>query len=236
MQLQKKKSNFYIFFVFLLFFLPNFLYIYMSKKKSTNKQAVLSPENYIRQKSRNLPIGECYINQDWEKNQMCRIIITRKHVTGNVTACVYLVDLACLGVKNTMFRFNISRDDLTSFLDKAGGDTLIDISYELAHNIIYAALEYAENYGFQPHKEYTSITRHFLEEDNDDIPLIDVECGGKDGKPLYTNTGFDSPAREREILAQLERTAGDGNYHYILPGHEDMYYDDDDDDDDDDDA
>ena len=195
----------------------------MSKKKSTNKTPYLSPENYIRQRSKNLPISECFINPDWEENKMCRIIITRKHVTGTVTCCIYLVDLSLLGVKDTFFRFNISLDELRDMLGKH--DTqFVTISYELAHNIIYAAVEFADKYEFKPHKNFTSTTMHFLEDDNDDVPLIDIKCGDDDGKPLYINTGFDSPAREKAIIAQLDRTAGEGNYHFMMPGSDDMYY------------
>ena len=202
----------------------------MSNKKSTNQTAFLSPENYIRQRSRNLPIGDCFINPDWEKNKMCQVVITRKHVTDNVTACIYLVDLSLLGVKDTTFKFNTSPEDIKELLARRGA-RFIDIPYELAHNIIYTGIEYAEEYGFKPHKDFTSITSHFLEEDNDDVPIIEIECGGLGGKPCYTNTGFDSPERERAILAQLQLTAGEGNYHYILPASKDMYcYDEEDED------
>jgi hypothetical protein len=195
----------------------------MSKQKTTNKTQSLSPENYIRQRSKNLPVGECFINPGWEKNKMCQVVVTRKHVTGNVTACVYLADLMCLGVKDTMFKFNAPLEEVMELLERRGNQ-LISIPYELAHNIVYAAIEYAEEWGFKPHRDFTSITSYFLEDDNDDIPLMEIECG-MDGKPCYTNTGFDSPAREREVLAQLERTAGEGNYYFMLPGSSDMYHD-----------
>jgi hypothetical protein len=94
---------------------------------------------------------------------------------------------------------------------------LAEIPYELAHNIIYAAVEYAAEYGFEPAHEFTSVTQYLLEEDNDTIPLINIRCGGRDGKPLYINTGFDSPAKEQLTLKQLEKTAGTGNYNYMSP-------------------
>ena len=201
----------------------------MSKKKSINKMSVLRPDNYIRQKSRNLPVNECLINSDWKKSQLCELIISRKHVTGALTVCFYLVDLLCLGVKDTFFKFNISPEELKNLLERRSGKyQLINISYELAHNIIYAGVEYAEEYGFKPHKDFSSTTIYFLEEDNDAVPLIKVKCGGLDGKPCYTNTGFDSPERERAILVQLEQTAGKYNYDYILPASSDMYFADDD--------
>ena len=190
----------------------------MKKKKTTQPQQPVNPENYIRQKSRKLPIDECFINNNWEESKICSVTITRKHATGNVTVCIYLVDLACLGVKDTAYRFNISPELFEEMLKSQRNRdmVLVNIPYELAHNIIHAGLEFAEEYGFKPCKDFTSTTRFFLEEDTDNIPLIEIPCGGKDGKPLYVNTGFDPPAVERRILAQLEKTAGEGNYHYLL--------------------
>ena len=204
----------------------------MSKKKSTTQTQFLSPENYIRKNSRNLPLYKCFINDDWEEHRMCNIFIIRKHVTGYVTACLYLVDLSCLGVKDTVYRFNVPFSEIEEQMESHEDQDVhfIDIPYELAHNIIFSAVEFAEDYGFKPHRDFTSITCHFLEEDNDDIPLIEIECG-KDGKPLYVNSGYETPARQREILAQLEKTAGEGNYHYLLRTDKDDNNDDEDEDD-----
>jgi hypothetical protein len=197
------------------------------KKKSVNKQIQLSPENYIRQKSRNLPIVDCFINSNWRESSMATIFIVRQHANRNVTSCMYLVDLNCLGVKDTGYKFNAPYEELESKL-KDGQKfyfNFIKISYPLAHSIIYAGVEFAEKFGFMPCKDFTSITAYFLEEDTDDIPLIDIECGVDGGKPMYTNTGFDSPSREKQILAQLERTTGAGNYHFML-GEKGMFKDD----------
>ena len=208
----------------------------MKKKKITNKTQILSPENYIRQKSKNLPLGKCYITKGWDEQKMAQLIILREHVTGNITACFYLIDLGCLGIKDTMYKFNVPVEEIEESLEyqKEAGAELMEISYELAHNIIYAAIEYADEYGFKPHKDFTSITEHFLEEDTEDIPLMKIECGGEDGNPLYVNSGLDSPVRVRQIVAQLNKTAGEGNYHYIIPYDEDGDENDSEDDDEDD--
>jgi len=208
----------------------------MKKKTATKQTQQLSPENYIRQKSKYLPLGDCFVNADWEEAKMCQVAITRKHVNGNVTACMYLVDLSCLGVKDTLYQFNVPFYEVEEQLERfeANGVRFTGIPYELAHNIIYAGIEYAEEYGFKPCKEFSSITCHFLEDD-DVVPLIEIECGGAGGNPLYVNSGFETPAREKAILAQLEKTAGKGNYHFILPGDKKNYYDEDESDDDDED-
>lgn len=68
---------------------------------SSGKQQQLSPESYIRQRSRTLPIGECRINPEWETGGMAEIMICRRHSNGNITFCLYMVDLYCLGIKDT---------------------------------------------------------------------------------------------------------------------------------------
>ena len=66
----------------------------------------LSPKKYIETKVRNLPIYKCLVNKDWDEARIAEIIVMRKHANGNVTAGVYLVDLLCLGIKDTFFFFN----------------------------------------------------------------------------------------------------------------------------------
>ncbi|RLD61028.1 MAG: hypothetical protein DRJ05_03475, partial [Bacteroidetes bacterium] len=89
----------------------------MSKKsKKKNKGKVinmpLSPINYIRQKAKKLPIYECLINPDWLEGGLATVYIARQHTNGNITFGSYLVDLLCLGVKDTGYDFNITK---TSF-------------------------------------------------------------------------------------------------------------------------
>ncbi|GHV24278.1 hypothetical protein FACS1894176_00210 [Bacteroidia bacterium] len=175
-------------------------------KKTTTQSQVLSPEKYIHQKSRNLPVYKCWITQGWKEDGIAQVVVARQHTNGNVTVCMYLTDLKCLGVKDTLYKFNILPEELHEILNNYPEVEFEEISYELAHNIIYAAIEFAEEYGFKPHKDFTQTTRFLLEEDTDDIPFIDVPCG-RDGKPFYVNARLESPAREKQILAQLEKTA-----------------------------
>lgn len=190
----------------------------MAKKKTTKHIPLLSPENYIRKKSRNLPISQCYINDDWKEGGLASICIVREHASGNISMCMYMVDIFCLGVKDTFFQYNISTYELEEYLDRMRNDLdLISIPYDLAHNIIFAAEEFAEEYGIKPHKDFTLTTRFFLEEDDENIPLIEIECG-RDGKPFYINNGYENKVREAQILNLLNKTAGEGNYHFTVNG------------------
>lgn len=186
----------------------------MAKKQNPQ---ILSPENYIRQRVRNLPLSQCYINDDWEKNGMAQITITRKHINGNITFCAYLVDLKCLGIKDTFFDFNIPEEGLEEFLDRQRG--VLDITeadYNLVHNIIHAGWEYADGIGFKPHKDFLSTTQYMLEEDNDDIPIIDIQCGGEDGKPFYIQGPLDDQAKINRIISHLEKNVGVGNFDFMM--------------------
>lgn len=193
----------------------------MSKQKMGKVIQMLSPENFIRKKARNLPIYECLVNTEWKEEGIAQVIVARKHTNGNVTVCIYIVDLFCLGVKQTQYLFNISETEYREKTEGLENVELESISYTLAHNIVFAGLEYAEEYGFKPHKEFTSITKFMLEEDTEDIELIDIECG-KNGKPFYISGPYEDQVTRKKILAQLERSAGPGNYEFLLQVDDDI--------------
>lgn len=187
----------------------------MANKNKGKVIQMLSPENYIRKKSRSLPIHECWINADWQDSGMTSIIVSRRHTNGNITFCLYLVDLLCLGVKDTSYKFNITETEFRNFIERMEGRMEMEmVEYVLVHNIILSATEFAEEYGFKPHKDFTSVTEYLLEEDTDDIELMEIECG-RNGKPLYMQGPFDDESKANKILKQLEHTAGKGNFDFV---------------------
>ena len=183
---------------------------------------MLSPENYIRQKARTLPVYECLINEIWNEAKMAHISVARKHSNSNITFCLYLVDLMCLGVKDSHFIFNVplfEYKDKVKLMNERGHLEIID--YVLAHNIIFAGLEFADDYGFSPHKDFTSVTMFMLEEDTDDIELMEIECG-LNGMPAYMPGPYDDKIKINHTISQLEETAGPGNY-VLLDQYDDMF-------------
>jgi len=188
----------------------------MAKKNNSKVIQMLSPENYIRQKARTLPVYECLINTEWKESQMASLVVARQHTNGNITAGLYLVDLACVGIKDTLWFFNIPVSEYKENLERFMGmkENIDKIDYTLAHNIIYASLEFADDYEFKPHKDFTSVTQYILDEDTDKIPLIEIECG-IDGLPAYMPGPLHSDSKAKQVIAHLERVAGHGNY-YLL--------------------
>ena len=175
---------------------------------------MLSPINYIRTKARTLPLYDCWINTDWKEGSQASCIVSRKHSNGNVTYCFYYVDLLCLGVKFTHFVFNVPLLQFEDFLAQTAEEISMElVEYGLVHNIILAGIEFAEEYEFKPCKDYTAVTQYFLEEDSDDIELMEIECGGDEGLPVYLySSSTITPHEKNRIITHLERTAGPDNY------------------------
>lgn len=187
----------------------------MSKQKKNRQLNRLSPENYIRQRARNLPIYKCWVNKDWKYVQVATIFISRRHVSGKVTFAIYIVDLLCQGVQDTIYRHNVPEATIKLMHEGLARNKIqfIEIPYKLAHNIIYAGIEFAEEFGLHPVADFTRVTQYLLEEDTEDIPLIHIRCGDENGNPRYTNSGgYDSAAKEKRIHAHLNNLISLGKY------------------------
>jgi hypothetical protein len=167
----------------------------------------LSPKKYIETKARSLPIYKCLVNLDWKISKMAHVIVMRKHVTGNLTLGYFLIDLMCLGVKDTFYNFNTAESLINEKFESFEQE---EIDYTLAHNIIYAGHDFAKEFDIPPHKDF-AITKFILEEDDEKVPIIEISSGDMDGKPhLMIN-----PRGEGKwALPLLIKNAGAGNYYY----------------------
>lgn len=192
------------------------------KKKGAPVQQALSPEKYIQTKCRNLPVVECLIGENWQEVGMATIVVARRHTNGNYTLGIYLVDTFCLGLKDSVYKFNIKAEEYEEYKELLSVSSgMLVISYNEAHNIIYGAIAYAEELGIQPCKEF-SLTQYLLEEDTDEIPLIEYTFG-KDGKPCLIVA---SALEGSRYLPVIEAAIGD-DFRYFIQGNEYVFKDDD---------
>jgi hypothetical protein len=126
---------------------------------------------------------------------------------------LYLIDTCWLGLKNTLARVNVScrvyqTETLTEFFDEQKPQKC---SPELAHQMMYASIDSAARFGFEPQQDF-ALTQYCL------IPRGELEepytlHSGNNGKPFYVAGPHD---QTRRILRQLEKTAGPGNYHFFI--------------------
>lgn len=186
-----------------------------AKKKHAAQARVTNTENAIIRRSNQYPIHECLISADWRTEGMAVILVASQQKENRIVFGVYMVDLYCLGVKNTFARANLS---LSEHQGRVKGDIVEQhdaavCSPELAHQIICGALDYAANLDLQPHRDFR-LSRHVLDAPETISHSDDIEFG-KDGKPLYVSGPHDQVSK---ILKHLETKLGPEGFHFIVGG------------------
>ena len=188
------------------------------RKKGSNASTIFGLDSYsykvgLIKKAKQFPLYECMVNADWQGKGLAHILLSRKQPNNELIIGVFLVDIYCLGVKNTFCNGNISLDDYEKLkLRMSQESSLITCAPKLANRIIYGAIEYARKLGFEPQKDF-ALSQFILDEPSNTDLLFDVEFG-KDGKPLYIAGPDDNIDY---VIKQLSKNVGEGNFRYLLP-------------------
>jgi hypothetical protein len=142
---------------------------------------------------------------------LANVLIIRQQQASRVTACGFLVDVYCLGVKNAAGPVPMGSGAVQEFSGKyfsAFDDPPVSVPLELAQAVVHGAVTYARGLGFEPHPDFDAA-----------VPYLGMPAGpspirfGRDGKPFYVSGPYDKP---RAVLQTLEATVGAGNYHYMV--------------------
>lgn len=206
-----------------------------SKQKATAKRrafhhpirggASVASQILIRQ-ARNFPIVDCWISDNWqagyedEDEGLVQVLISRQQPDGNICLGFYLIDTFCLGLKNTLFEAGLTQ---TQYQREVPDMFFIEQSAEkcdpeLAHQMIYAGVDYAAKFGFTPHKDF-SRTQYLLIPRGELPEPYDLTFG-KDGKPFFVAGPYDDV---KAIVKRLEQTAGPGNFNYLVMVPPDLF-------------
>ena len=140
-------------------------------------------------------------------------VLVARDTGSTVLACGFLVDVFCLGVKDTNGPKTMDRrklpDFTRTFFSAWSGQPPVAAPLDLARHVVFGAVDYARTLGFEPHPDFAKGA----------LLLGDWEVGssdvtfGQDGKPFYINGPRDDTYG---ILAKLRQTAGDGNFDYLV--------------------
>lgn len=98
-----------------------------------------------------------------------------------------------MGVKDTFYGINRPSFDFAALIQSLSGE-MVPCDYELAHNLIYGAVDFALEFGIPSHSDW-KLTQYMLEEDTEDIPLMDLEFG-INGRPVFTSLQEDISEEE----------------------------------------
>ena len=182
------------------------------------------------------PLHECYVNANLMTpgydQGMGAVIVSRLASGGMVAVGVYLLDVFCLGVKDSFARLLRGEEYHQLLSQTRSQEPIKKVEPSVAKKLIEDAVAYARRLGFEPHPDFRP-ARKLLEDIDASVCTMEFTFGDR-GKPHFISGPYDSQARIRQIGDTLERTCGKDNYKMtILLG--DPFGDDDFDDDDDDD-
>ena len=170
-----------------------------------------NPTRIIRQ-ARKYPIEVSWVQRGWQESGLAAILVARRQPDAVLLYGNYLVDYYCLGVKDTFCNANVPSGRFHNELVPRVfmGESPLEISPALAHEIIYGAIEYAAQFEFRPHRDF--MRSQYVLDPPDAHPRTGTVEFGKDGKPFYVAGPRDNATA---IVNQLDRTAGEGNFDYV---------------------
>ncbi|HOU15871.1 MAG TPA: hypothetical protein PKZ84_22430 [Anaerolineae bacterium] len=186
------------------------------KRKSMKPQLSAHSKRAILRAALAWPIMECWINEEWkDPKQLNQIVVARRNpATGEVVVGLYLVDRACLGVKNAHAANFINaesfRRELLAHLRQS--QELIKIDFNLAAKIVEVGLEYGAQFGFRPHRDYEDASILLQDADPDAVD-VEIPVGGPDGKPRFVSGPYDNVPK---IMARLMHQLGPGGFTHVI--------------------
>ena len=183
-----------------------------ARGRSTGRDRRGASVRQVLRRASGYPIMGCWTMANWEEVGLTPVLIARRQPDGLVAFGAYVVDLYCLGVKDTFCNVNYTR---LRFYEEVlprvfSGERPRKITPALAHELIYGSIEYAGQFGFRPQRDFRD-SRYLLDPADAHPRSTSVEFGHK-GKPLYVEGPYDNV---QAILRQLARTAGEGNYNFM---------------------
>jgi hypothetical protein len=139
------------------------------------------------------------------------VLVAQRQRPGKVSACGYLVDTYCLGVKNALGPYRCNDWELAGFVEEFFGafeGDPVPAPLDLARHLVLGGVEYARSLGFEPHPDFREAAGHLGPWDGpSDITF------GQQGKPFYMAGPWDDSDM---ILRTLQRTAGEDNFHFLV--------------------
>ena len=165
-------------------------------------------------RARDFPIHECLVNPLWRDQGLVSLLLSRREPDGRLAFGVYLVDIFCLGVKDAFCNANVSPMEYEHNVREpfVRQHAAVPCPIDLAHTIVYGAIDYAAHLGFSPHRDFQR-ARHLLEP-REAITLRDDVEFGQDGEPVYVAGPYDDVNR---IMRQLETTVGFDRFKFLVP-------------------
>jgi len=164
--------------------------------------------------AKNSPIEGCLIRKNIFSEGIGTAIVSRKMPNFRLGIGVFLLDVWCLGVKNTYFSV-LSEDEYTDRIKEINvHETIENIHPSCARKLIEQCINFSDGLGFKPHKDFK--TSRQLLVDIDPTVCPNQYTFGKDGKPFYISGPNENLNQSNKIISSLLQHCGEGNFDYLM--------------------
>lgn len=160
------------------------------------------------------PIFECLISQYWrDTGNLTEILISKEPPFGGVVSCLFLVDLGCLGPKQSFVTQFRTREQYecefrSMIIDRS---PMISTEYSLAAKIIKESIAYSSNLGFELDLSVKKTLKVLGSLDASADCREEIHLGASDGKPIYIAGPHDDVDY---VMSTLLYECGKGNFHF----------------------
>ncbi len=148
------------------------------------------------------PVYECLASRkQWKRLGLATVMVSRMVSADRFVFAVYMVDVLCLGVKDTFVAWNESED---GYQWARGGLAekfdLVEFGYEDCRSLILGAIDFAAGFGFEPHSDWSE-SSHIIEAGRQYEPKFEF---GENGTPVYIPGPRDNAAKVLRTLRGVE--------------------------------
>ena len=188
-----------------------------ARQAAADAVAAANPRRILRGARRLAPFG-AWVESGWQEGVMAHVAVARSMPAGGLVFADYLVDIRCLGLLGSRYYTNVPPEDFeTDILPRLySGEPPLEISHELANEIVWGAVEYAESLGFPPHRIFRDT--QFALYPADALPRAAGVQFGYNGTPLYIPAPWDSEVSAQvAVIKTLMDSVGLGNFIYRTP-------------------
>ena len=155
------------------------------KEQEVNNEDSLS----LIKKSATYPVDKCLVNESWKERGLATLFIVRQLPNSKFIVGVYLVDLLCLGVKDTFCHANVPYTVIEDKIVRSRVH-LVPIDYEDARSMFLGGIEFARQHGFDPHPDWKD-SQPIVEPEK---PFVHKYKFGMNGKPMFIQGPHDDMA------------------------------------------
>jgi hypothetical protein len=147
---------------------------------------------------------------DLGREGLVTVLVATERGGSKVSACGYLVDVYCLGVKNALGPQGLDRRKLPEFVHQyfqTSDEPPLAAPVDLARHLVLGAVAYARKLGFEPHPDFAPAAGH-LEPWTGPSAI----SFGRNGKPFFMQGPYDDAA---SVMKTLKRSVGKGNFDVV---------------------